>query len=223
MSRHLYLQIERLKKQILKLGALVEESVQAAIDAVRSRDAKLAQQVIARDSRIDDMELEVEEECLHTLALHQPVAQDLRYVVSVLKMNNDLERIGDLAVSLAERVPSLITAGIHDLPFDLDAMAEHVQTMLKHSLDALVNVDAPLARSVLDTDDLVDQMHREMYLEVDRRARAGTEDVESLLLCMSVSRGLERIADHATNIAEDVLYMAKGDIVRHSRPVDHHV
>ena len=215
MSRHLYIQIERLKKQILKLGAMVEESVGAAIDAVRRLDVKLAQQVIDRDSRIDEMEIEVEEECLHTLALHQPVAQDLRYVVSVLKMNNDLERIGDLSVSLAERVQFLAAARIDDLPFDLDTMADRVQTMLKNALDALVNVDPQLAQSVLDTDDVVDDIHRQMYREVERRVRGGIDNVEPLLHAVAVSRGLERIADHATNIAEDVVYLAKGDIVRH--------
>ncbi len=219
MSRHLYIQIDRLKKQILKLGTMVEESVQAAIDAVRRLDKKLAQQVVDRDGRIDDMEIEVEEECLHTLALHQPVAQDLRYVVAVLKMNNDLERIGDLAVSLAERVPQLAALSAGDLPFDLDTMADRVQVMLKHSLDALVNVDAELAESVMETDDVVDDLHRQMYQEVERRVRDGIDDVEPLLQAMAVSRGLERIADHATNIAEDVLYMAKGDIVRHTRGI----
>ncbi len=217
VTRHLYMQIDRLKKQILKLGAMVEESVQASIDSVRRRDVNLARQVTERDQRIDEMEIEIEEECLHTLALHHPVAQDLRYVVAVLKMNNDLERIGDLAVGLAERVVSLISGGTEDMPFDLDGMSERVQAMLKHTLDALVNIDADLARSVLENDDLVDEMHRNMYLEVEHRIREGYDHVEHLLHCMAISRGLERIADHATNIAEDVLYMAEGDIVRHAR------
>ncbi|MCE9589969.1 MAG: phosphate signaling complex protein PhoU [Planctomycetes bacterium] len=218
MSLHLQRQINRLKDMILALGTLVEENTEAAIRAIETRDAKLAAAVIERDNEIDQKEIDVEEECLHTLALHQPVAFDLRYIVAVLKINNDLERIADLAVNIAEKVEFLIkNRAPTGIPFDLPQMTQKVRAMLKQSLDALVNLDPEIAEVVRRTDDEVDLIHRQMYQHVKQAIRQNPEDVELLVNLLSVSRNLERIADHAVNIAEDVIYMAKGDILRHSR------
>lgn len=218
MSIHLQRQIAKLKEMILALGTLVEESVEGAIRSIETRDTALAKRVIDRDNEIDLMEIEVEEECLHTLALHQPVAFDLRYVVAVLKINNDLERIADLSVNVAEKVEFLVrNHAPENVPFDLPLMARRVRTMLKQSLDAMVNLDPELAEQVRATDDLVDGTHRQMYQHVKQAIRKNPEDVELLVNLLSVSRNLERIADHCVNIAEDVVYMAKGDILRHSR------
>jgi phosphate transport system protein len=217
MSKHLEREIERLKKHILSLGAVVEESVQRAVRAISERDGTLAQRVIEEDVSTDQMEVEVEEECLKILALHQPVAIDLRFIVAVLKINNDLERIGDLAVNIAERAAFLASRNHDGLVtlFDFEEMAAKTQAMLKLSLDALVNVDAGLARYVCAADDEVDAMNRQMYHQVEDAIRAHPEQMDALIHMLSISRHLERIADHATNIAEDVIYMIEGVIVRH--------
>ncbi len=217
MSKHLEREIERLKKHILSLGAVVEESVQRAVRAISERDGTLAQRVIEEDVSTDQMEVEVEEECLKILALHQPVAIDLRFIVAVLKINNDLERIGDLAVNIAERAAFLASRNHDGLVtlFDFEEMAAKTQAMLKLSLDALVNVDADLARDVCAADDEVDAMNRQMYHQVEDAIRAHPEQMDALIHMLSISRHLERIADHATNIAEDVIYMIEGVIVRH--------
>lgn len=216
MSVHLGRQFDKLKKSILHLGALVEDAVERAITSVLERDADLAERVIDEDKRIDAMEIDVEEECLHTLACYQPVAQDLRFVVSVLKINNDLERIADLAVNIAEQGKFLAEeAQPESLPFDLGENARKVRTMLKSCLDALVNTNVELAEAVLQTDDEVDAFHRDMYGHLENEIRADATCVTQMIHYLSISRQLERIADHAVNIAEDVLYMAKGDIIRH--------
>jgi phosphate transport system protein len=217
MSLHLQRQLSKLKEHILALGALVEEAVVDAIRAVETRDDKLAAQVIERDTEIDIMEVDIEEECLHTLALHQPVAFDLRYVVAVLKINNDLERIADLAVNIAEKVELLNKnrAPVTPSGLDLAAMALKVRTMVKQSLDAMVDINPDLAEIVIQSDDEVDAIHKRMYLAVKENIRQHPEGVELYINLLSVSRNLERIADHAVNVSDDVIYMAKGDILRH--------
>jgi phosphate transport system protein len=157
----------------------------------------------------------LEEECLKILALHQPVAIDLRFVIAVLKINNDLERIGDLAVNIAERALFLTSQKPVDIPFDFMGMSEKTKIMLKMSLDALVNMDAKMAHDVCALDDGVDAINRRMYQQVQEGILENPEQIGSLIHCLSTSRHLERIADHATNIAEDVIYMVAGEIVRH--------
>ena len=161
------------------------------------------------------MEVDVEEECLKILALHQPVAVDLRFVITALKINNDLERIGDLAVNIAERSEFLARQREIDIPQEIYAMAEKAQSMLTRSLDALVDMDCKLAHDVCADDDEVDAINRQMYLIVQDKIRAHTGQTEVLIHLLSASRHLERIADYATNIAEDVIYMVEGKIVRH--------
>ncbi|MDH5750791.1 MAG: phosphate signaling complex protein PhoU [Deltaproteobacteria bacterium] len=215
MTIHLQREIDHLKKMVLALGAEVEENVHKAVESLSNRDTKLAESIIASDSEIDRREVELEEECLKVLALHQPVAVDLRFVIAVLKINNDLERIGDLAVNIAERAIVLSSHPPMDIPFDFKEMSEKTKRMLKDSLDALVNMDSRLAKKVCTVDDEVDAINREMYIQVQQGILDNPERIGSLIHCLSTSRHLERIADHATNIAEDVIYMVAGEIVRH--------
>jgi phosphate transport system protein len=217
MPKRLQKEIERLKKSILAEGALVEEHLRMAVRSVVERNLKLAEQVIEADDEIDNLEVDLEEDCLKILALYQPVAIDLRFIIAVLKINNDLERIGDLCVNIAE--DSLFLAGHEkiEIPFDFPAMSEKVQAMLRNSLDALVNMDAPLAFSVCAADDEVDEINRDMYEKVEDGIKKYPAQLAQFVRVISVSRRLERIADHATNIAMDIIYMVEGEIVRHGR------
>ncbi|NTV53533.1 MAG: phosphate signaling complex protein PhoU [Candidatus Firestonebacteria bacterium] len=215
MSFLLMKEIEHLKKKIISLSTYVEENLQRAVKSLETRDAAMARKAIEADTLIDQMEIDVEEECLKILALHQPVAVDLRYLVATLKLNSDLERIGDLAVNIAERAACLAVVPKLNLPFDFSDMAKKVQVMLTKSLNALVDINAPLAREVLTMDDAVDAINREMYDRVNQDIQAHPEHFNLLIHFLSVSRNLERVADHATNIAEDVIYMIEGAIVRH--------
>jgi phosphate transport system protein len=215
MARHLENELGKLKRLVFAVSARVEDSLQKSVLAVERRDTELATQVIAADQRIDQMEVDVEEECLKILALHQPVAIDLRFIIAVLKMNNDLERIGDLAVNIAERAIDLAKVPPVALEFDLMAMATSAQQMLRRSLDAVVDMDVPLARQVCADDDEIDRNKNEMASKVKGRILANPENLEALINLLLVSRHIERIADHATNIAEDAIYMVEGQIVRH--------
>lgn len=215
MPIHFQREIESIKKQILTVGAMAELSVREATLAIQNRDETLAQSVIEKDLKLDQMEVEVEENCLKLLALYQPVAVDLRFLVAILKINSDLERVGDLAVNVAERARYLASVPPISVDFDFLDMAAKVQTMLKNSLDALVNFNAQSAHAVCAMDDSVDAINRDMYILVQDAIVAHPEQAEALIHILSVSRHLERIADHATNIAEDVIYMIEGEVVRH--------
>ena len=215
MSKHLEREIESLKKLILALSATVEDNVYKAVRSLTERDSALAEEIIKSDVAVDQTEVAIEEECLKVLALNQPVAGDLRFLVAILKINNDLERMGDLAVNIAERAMFLATREKPDVPLDLPLMAEKTKAMMKKSLDSLMKQDTTLAYEVLATDDEIDAMNREMYAQIQNAIRRKPEQLESLIHLLSCSRHLERIADHATNIAEDVIYMIDGVIVRH--------
>ena len=215
MAQHLQREIENLKKRILALGAQVEQSVRDAMRALEERDAILARKIMEKDSEIDTAEVEIEEECLKILALHQPVAIDLRFIIAVLKINNDLERIGDLAVNIAERTAFLANQPEVQVHLDFSQMAQTTQDMLKESLDALVNLSNQLAHDVCLKDNQVDTHNREMFRKIQDAIGDNPHQIESLIHLLSASRHLERIADHATNIAEDVIYMITGEIVRH--------
>ena len=215
MSIHLQKEIEKLKKLIISEGTVVEESVRMAVASIEKRETTLAQKVIEMDDEIDHLEVNLEEEGLKILALYQPVAIDLRFIVAVLKINNELERIGDLSVNIAERALFLSTKPPIDIPFDFNAMTGYVRKMLTQSLDALVTMDPSLAKYVCESDDRVDEINREMYAQVKNGILQKPERLECLIHFLLVSRHLERIADLATNIAEDVIYMIDGKIVRH--------
>jgi len=215
MTRHLERGIEKLKKELLSISALVEEAVYKALRAVSERNPELAASVLAGDLEIDDREVEVEEQCLQVLALNQPVADDLRFIIAVLKMNNDLERIGDLAVNIAQRVNWLVKIKPPAPGLDFEVMAEKVKAMLHNSINALINLDLKLAGEIMASDDEIDRLNREKVSEVQSRIEKNPNHTETMLCLLGVGRALERIADHCTNIAEDVVYLVQGDIVRH--------
>ena len=215
MTRHIERQIEHLKERILRVGTLVEEAISRSISAVINRDVPLAQRVMASDEAIDRMEVEVEEECLKILALYQPVAADLRFVVAVLKINNDLERMGDLAKNIAKRVAQLEDAGPLDLPPEIRTMAALAEEMVRECLAAVVDGDPVLARRVREQDDAVDAQRQRVRKRLLEGIKAGPDRVEALLRLNSITKHIERIADMATNVAEDVIYMVEGEIVRH--------
>ncbi|GMV37035.1 MAG: phosphate transport system regulatory protein PhoU [Fimbriimonadales bacterium] len=217
MRRHLEREIDALRKKLLSVGALVEEAGKMAIEALMTRDVELAERVIETDEQIDQMEVEVEEECLKVLALHQPVAIDLRYVVAMLKINNDLERIGDIATNIAERAIYLSHRVKIDIPQDFVSMSKLAHEMVRDSLDSLVYLDASLARKVCEMDDKVDECNRRVYDYVKQQLLLGTTEIMEQVQLLTVARHIERIGDQATNIAEDVLYLIEGEIVRHKR------
>jgi len=217
MTKHFHRELEKIKKKILSLGAMVEENVRMAIKAIEEFDGEISQKIIASDHEIDEMEVEVEEECLKIIALHQPVAVDLRFLVAVIKINNDLERIGDQAVNIAQRVKTITKKEGSDFIFDYSVMAEKAETMLKMSLDAMVNMDDELALKVLVLDDEVDAKKEEAYRLIKTAISQHPDKVSYLINLLLISRHLERLADHATNIAEEVIYMIEGEIVRHGK------
>jgi phosphate transport system protein len=205
MRIHLQREIEKLKRQILGLSAEVENDVRAAVRAVEDRDASLADTVVRRERNVNEMEVDVEEECLKILALHQPVAGDLRYIIAVLKINQDLERIGDLAVHIAERGLFLCGQPPLSVPFRLGEMANKAQAMLKEVLDAFVSLNDAAARDVCAADSEIDAINREILQQVKQAGTRNPALFEPLLQILHIARHLERIADHATNIAEDVI------------------
>ena len=194
---------------------MVEEMIAKSLKALRERSVDLAHEVQRQDRVIDAREIEVEEECLKILALHSPVASDLRMVVTCLKVNNDLERAGDLARNLAERAESLAVAEPVDVPEEIWIMAEGIPKMLRAALDAVVNGDTELARSVIAEDEVVDRSHEAMYGVVRRMIEKEQASVGVSMQFLSISRYLERMADLATNIAEDVVFLVDGEVVRH--------
>ena len=216
MGVHLQRDIDKLKKKILTLSMMVEEALYDAVMAFKNRDETLARKVIDNDKKVDEMEVEVESDCLKILALHQPVAFDLRYVVSVLKINNDLERVGDLATNIAQRAIELKSLEDCDLLFDFESMFEKVKVMLKKSLSALIELNVEEAGQVCALDDEVDAMHRNLYHLIEDYLQNQPQKAALYLQYISLSRYLERIADLATNISEDVIYMVRGTISRHN-------
>ena len=210
-------ELEGLKSNLLELSTMVESGVQRAVKAMANKDPLIAQEVIDQDVDIDAIEVQIEEECLKILALHQPVATDLRFVIAALKINNDLERMGDLAVNVAQRAKFLSKQNV-SIPFDFAKMANLVLTMVRDSINALIHKDLELANSVLQLDDAVDLINRNMYQQVNAGIRKNPNESEAMISYLSVSRHLERIADYATNIAEDVIYMIDGNIIRHLSP-----
>ncbi len=215
MSKHLQQELENLKKELLGMAAMVENAVDKTICALVERRGELAREVITEDDIIDHREVRIEEECLKILALHQPLAGDLRLVVTVLKINNDLERVGDLAVNIAERALYLSGKEMLAITLDFPAMADGVKRMLRSALDALTFRDTALARKVIAEDDIIDGCNRKMYDVLTRVMQEDPAAVKRALHLVSASRHLERIADFATNICEYIVYMVEGEVIRH--------
>ena len=215
MKRHFDRELEHLKARLLHMGAAVEDLIARSIQALMDRDANLAQESIRIEGEIDQQEIQIEEECLKLLALYQPVAGDLRFVTAVLKINNDLERMGDLGRHIAERALVLSQHREVRLPVDLRNMAAAAQRMVRTALDALVNQDSEAAMRVIHADSEIDEYHQDMFPLIAAQMRTHPDTIEVLLHVLSASRHLERISDYATNIAEDVVYLVRGEIIRH--------
>ncbi|MFH1305738.1 MAG: phosphate signaling complex protein PhoU [Candidatus Omnitrophota bacterium] len=215
MERHFDEELKTLKERLLKMGGLVEEAIRMSIKALVDRKPELADKVIKSDDAVNMLEIEIDELSLKLLALRQPQAGDLRFIASVMKINNDLERIGDLAVNIAERTIELLKFPIVKPLINIPRMAEITQGMLKDSLDAFVNKDSKLAKSVCKRDDKVDNLNEQIFRELLTYMLQDPKTIERAVDLILVGRNLERIADHATNICEDVIYMVNGKTIKH--------
>lgn len=215
-ERRLDQDLDRIRQALLRMGGMVEGMVSKATQSLLERKTELSQEVIAGDRAVDQLEIEIDELCHNVLAMKQPTAGDLRLLVAVMKINSDLERIGDSAVNIAQSVEQL-----NDQPplkpyIDLPRMSQLVQTMVRQSLDAFVRKDAPLATEVCKADDAVDGLYKQIFRELLTYMIEDPKTVSRALHLLLISRNLERIADHATNIAEDVIYYVEGRDIRHS-------
>lgn len=213
--RHFVEELDQLKTKLLEMSSLVEAAIQRSISAVTQKDRGAAEEVFRNEARINTIEVEIDEFAINLLALHQPMAADLRLIVAALKINTDLERMGDLAVNIAQRAMSLMEEPVIKPMIDIPHIAGLVQSMVRKSLDAFVTRDADLARSVLASDDAVDSLRTASYHELVSYMEHDPENIKAALDLLAITRNLERLADHSTNIAEDVLFLVKGIDVRH--------
>ncbi len=215
MSIHLIRDLDHLHKSVMTMCARVEDMIHAAVDALHKPDYERAREVVLRDDEIDRMDVQIEEECLKLLALHQPVAIDLRRITAVLKIGGELERVADLGVSIAERACGIVKCPEIAVPDDMKEMSRQALDMLHRSIDAYVHLDVRTAREVCLQDDAIDKLNRDIIDELTGLMQRRPDLIEPAIHMFSASRQIERIADHATNIAEDVIYLVQGDIVRH--------
>jgi phosphate transport system protein len=213
--RHFEQELEVLKGKLLEMSALVESAVYRSVQGVVEKNEELAQQVLKNEARVNQLEIEIDDMAISLLVLQQPLAADLRLVTAAIKINNDLERMGDLAVNIAESALSLMKDPVIRPLIDIPHIAGLAQSMVRKALDAFVNRDTELARSVLASDDAVDNMRTASYHELISFMENNPQQISQALYLLSVVRNLERIADHSTNIAEDVLFLVKGIDVRH--------
>jgi len=208
-------QLDELKQLLLSMGGMVELAVDRALEAFRERDVALCRRVLEDEKRINEAERQIDDLALDLLAMQQPMAVDLRLILAVIKINADLERVGDQAVNIAERVLDLAVRGDTELPVDLPRMASIASRMVRTALDAFLEGDADLAQSVLESDDIVDSMNRDALLRLSKLMQESPDLVPQALDALLIARNLERVADHATNIAEDVIFWVRGMDVRH--------
>jgi phosphate transport system protein len=214
MERHFQREIESLKTTLIKMGSVAEENVVMALRSVAERDVELAREVVERDQRVDDLEVEIDHAIIDLLALQQPVASDLRFIIAAQKINNDLERIGDHAVNIAQSTSRFAATPGMDM-LDIPEMAELAKKMLRDALDCFIRLDPVHARAILDSDDRIDVLDREMGNKVAQLIKTNQRTLECGMELIQVSRNLERIADLATNIAEEVIFQAQARIVKH--------
>lgn len=215
MSKHLQKDVDQLHRSLMSLFGVVEQMIDKAVRALCEQRVELAHEVIATDTQVNQTEVEIEEDCLKILALHQPVAADLRRVTTVLKINSDLERIADLACNIAERAQCMHEHPYFPIPEQLPEMVRQATTMVRLALDSFVDSDASLAKKVIQLDAAVDDNNLAVIEELQSLMEQDSALVIPALHCFSASRHVERIADHAENIAEDVIYLVDGDIIRH--------
>ncbi len=219
MKQHFHRELGNLKTQTAKLGGMVEEAIGKALLSLREGDQYLAREVRKGDDAIDKLEVEIEERCLKILALYQPVARDLRFIVSVLKVNNELEHMGDLAESIAQKTKRVSKEQVNDSKMDLMQMGQNTQKMVGMALDALLEEDADKAREVIKMDDEIDRYHYRHHRVVSESIQQTDKKISHTELnLLSVSRCLERIGDMATSVAEDVIYYVDAKIIRHRPP-----
>lgn len=210
--------LDALKERLLVMGGIAEEQVRLVTAALVDRDADLAARVRASDQPLNDLHIDIDQRCVKLLALHQPVAVDLRAVLAAVKINSDLERVGDLAVNIAEAVQRYLRHAPVPVVEHIPRMADLAQRMLRDALDAYVRHEVPLAQHVLDTDDQVDALKTQVTVDLLPRMQASPEAIEPALDLILIARHIERIADHATNVAEGVIFMVSGRDVRHHGP-----
>ncbi len=217
-STHYEMELQSIKKNLLYVGALVEKAIQEVLTSLLDRKSDLAKKVIEGDAEIDRLDTEIEEQCIRLLALRQPIARDLRFITTAIKINGHLERIGDMAVNIAEKVQVL-----NELPqlkpyIDLPRMADIAREMIRGSLDALVNEDTGLANRIRRMDEVIDKLNEQIFRELLTFMMEDTRTIHRALLIMQISKNLERISDHAKGIADMVVYMITGESVRHQWP-----
>jgi phosphate transport system protein len=207
--------LDELKEKLLRMGGLAEQAIDRATEAYRTRDSKYCQMVLTGENAINEAEREIDELALDLLAMQQPMAIDLRFIMAVVKINADLERVGDQAVNIAQRVLDLISEDPVDLPVDIPKMADAVSTMVQRALEAFLDGKAEVAEAVLQMDNIVDRMKDESFVVLVQKMHEDPGSVRQALDVLLIARNLERIADHATNIAEDVIFWVRGADVRH--------
>ena len=215
MTVHLQRDLDNLKKDIVHLGSLVQNSTQSVVEFLGTKSEQQLQDVLEYEDRINELEVDIEEHCLKVLALHQPVAIDLRFIIVIMKVNNDLERMGDQAVNISHRVKSLIDGPELPISLPIDEMTNAVQRMVSLSLEALVSQDPAIARKVVDMDDIVDDLNAQTYDLIRATIQANPSLVNSAMSMATISSNLERIGDLCTNIAEEVIFMVEGKVIRH--------
>jgi phosphate transport system protein len=218
MKRHFDEELKLLKEKILRMGALVEDQARNSIKALVERDSDLARQVIKNDHLVNAMDVEVDEDCLSLIALHQPMAIDLRFITTAMKISTELERMSDLAENISERAVELNEEPQLKPYIDIPRMATHAQRMVKEALDAFVNRDGALARKVCRDDDFMDDLTHQIFRELLSFMMEDPHTITRAVRITFVAKYLERLADHATNIAELVVYLVEGKIIRHTTP-----
>ncbi|MCX6135721.1 MAG: phosphate signaling complex protein PhoU [Ignavibacteriales bacterium] len=215
MTRHYEQELDQLRTMLIRMGSLVEEQIDYAVKAITEADVSLANLVIERDKKVDEFDIAIDQRCMAIFALSQPVAIDLRLLMAALKINNELERIGDIAANLGERVSALMPYSNFVKATPLRQMADAAREMVKHAIDSFVNNDPELAKMVLTSDDVVDCFDREIFSAMIARMKESPENIAPASHLMIVSRHIERLADHATNIAEDVIFLVNAKIIKH--------
>jgi len=215
MPRHFELELDQLRTMLIRMGSLVEEQIDCAVKAITEADVTLARLVMQRDKKVDEYDNSLDQQCLRIFALTQPVAMDLRLLMAALKINNELERIGDIAVNLAERVEPLRAYQDFVRTTYLKRMADAAREMVKSAIDSFVNNDPALARKVLESDDFIDNLDRETFNLMVKTMKESPEFVEPAAHVIILSRHIERLADHATNISEDVIFLVNARIIKH--------
>ncbi|MCA9080098.1 MAG: phosphate signaling complex protein PhoU [Planctomycetaceae bacterium] len=220
MSVHMQMDVSNLHKDLLAMCTQVEDMIHRAVDQLSEPNFETSRQLVDEDNDIDRKDVEIEDACLKVLALYQPVAIDLRRIAAVMKISGELERVADLAVSIAERACGLLNSPQVQVPDELKGMAQRAIGMLHRSIDAYVDLDSTAARKVCLEDDEIDDLNRELIEQLIRQMHKHPEQLDALLHLFSAVRQVERVADHATNIAEDVVYLVEGRIIRHAHKLN---